>query len=865
MQKIIFSLVFSLFTIISTYATQEKQDSASVFETIPTISYSNTPSGYEIAGISVSGVPNLDDKLIINFSGLEIGQKIQVPGEDITNAIKRFWKQGLFSDVKISAEKIVDSQIWLNIQLSQRPRISDVSYKGLKKTQKEEIESKVFLIKGNQITPNLVNRTKDIIIKYFEEKGYLNTEVQVLQEDDIANPGNVLVEVIVDKKERVKIKELQLQGNDAMNFNKINWVMKKTNPKKKWQTFFRTKKYIKAEYEKDKISLIDKYNELGYRDAMILKDSIIHLSEKEIKIELQINEGKKYYFRNIKWVGNTIYPTTILEQLLRIKKGDVYNQKLLSDRLTNDDDAVANIYLDNGYLFFHVEPVESQIEGDSIDISMLMYEGAQATINNITINGNTRVYEHVVRRELRTKPGDLFSKTDLQRTLREIAQMGHFEPTTLTPDIQPNAENGTVDINYNLETKGSDQVELSAGWGSTGIIGSLGLKFTNFSIQNIFNPETYKIVPQGDGQTLSLRAQTNGSYYQNYSIAFMEPWLGGKKPTSLSVTLSRSIQTGVSDRYYSSSDYYNQYYYSSVYGDSYQYQIEYDDEKYIKTTRAAVGVGTRLTWPDDYFTIYGELSYQHYNLQNWQYFSSLMTDGSSNNLSFLLSFSRNSINNPYYTSSGSSFGFSVQATPPYSSFEDASGYSSMTNQELYKWIEYHKWKIKAKTFTPLTKDDKLVLMSRIEYGFLGYYNKKKRSPFETFYMGGDGMTVSSYSSYAIETIGMRGYENGSLTPYLSSGSQVGNLYTKLGFELRYPLMTGQTTIYALAFADAGNCWYDFKEFSPFQLKRSVGVGLRIFLPMIGLMGLDWGYGFDKINGSYDYSKGQFHFIIGQEF
>ncbi len=841
----------------------------------PVIVYSMTPKEYEIAGIAVSGAPNYEDFILIGFSGLEVGQKIKIPGDEITGAIKKFWKQGLFSDVQITASKIEGSKIWLNMALKPRPRIAEITYVGLKKSEKEDLESKVGLIKGNQITPNLINRTKEIIQKHFGEKGFLKTEVDITQQDDGTNTGNVNVVVVVDKKKKVKVAELQVEGNQAMKYAKIDRTMKKTNPKGRLVDIFRTKKYIKDDYDADKIALIEKYNELGYRDAVIVADSVTPYGEKNVKVYIKVDEGKKYYFRDVTWVGNTLYSTEVLDQVLRIKKGDVYNTKKLNDRISNDEDAASNLYLDNGYLFFHLEPVEANIVGDSIDVEMRIYEGKQAVYSNIYITGNTRVYENVVRRELRTKPGQLFSKTELQRSLREIAQMGHFDPEKLQPDIQPNVEDGTVDVTYALETKSSDQFEISAGWGSAGIIGSAAVKFTNFSIQNLFKPSTYRIVPQGDGQTLTLRAQTNAKYYQSYGISFMEPWLGGKRPTSLSVSAFYSIQTGVSDRYYSSGSYQNSSYYSSLYGDNYyNNMVEYDDEKYIRTFGASVGIGSRLSWPDDYFTLYGELSYQRYNLQNWNYF--IMSDGKSNNLNLSLTFARNSINNPYYPSSGSNFALSVSVTPPYSLF-DGRNYDdpNMTNQERYEWVEYHKWKIKARTFTPLTKNEKLVLMMRADFGFLGYFNKNKRSPFETFYMGGDGMTSNSYSTYAIETISMRGYESGVLTPYQYNTiqqrqTQIGNLYTKLSFELRYPLLTGMTTAYVLAFFDAGNCWYDFKDFNPFQFKRSAGIGLRVILPMIGLIGVDWGYGFDPVKDAYgvntfDYSKGQFQFVLGQEF
>lgn len=844
---------------------------------LPDIDYTSAAHEYEIAEISVVGADNYEDFVIVGFSGLKVGQRIKVPGDDVTNAVKRFWKQGLFSDVEISATKITDGKIWLQIALKTRPKISKIEFHGFKKAEQTKIEPKISLVKGGQITPNQVDRTRDIIRKEFIEKGFLNADVKILERP--AENGNVDVDIVLSKNERVKIKRLDLYGNEALSFNKINWTMKKTNPKGKLFTFFRTKKYIPEKYEEDKVALIDKYNEFGYRDARIVADTVDKIDNRFVRVAIELEEGKKYYFGDITWVGNTLYPSDYLQQVLRVKRGDVYNQKYLNDRLSNDEDAVSNLYLDNGYLFFSIDPVEVRVNGDTIDLEMRMYEGAQARINNININGNTRVFEHVVRRELRVKPGQLFSKTDLQRSFRELAQMGHFDPEKMQPDIQPDMENGTVDVNFNLETKSSDQIELSLGYGSTGVTGSIGLKFTNFSIQNLFNPSTYRIVPQGDGQTLSLRAETNAKYYQSYSISFLEPWLGGRRPNSLSFSAFFSKQTGVSDRYYSSGAYESNYYYSYLYGDDFYNSryIEYDDEKFIKMFGASMGVGTRLSWPDDYFTFYGELAYQHYNLQSWRYF--ILTDGHANNLNLNFTLSRSSINNPYYTTNGSEFSVSVQFTPPYSLFDgkdyehlatdksaDADAYLSEMQQK-YRWVEYHKWKIKGKIFVPLSKNEKLVLMGRAEYGFLGYYNKYKRSPFETFYMGGDGMSTNSYSAYAIEAIGLRGYENGSLTPIQSDkNTQIGNVYAKMTMELRYPIVTGgQMTVYLLAFAEAGNCWYDFKEFNPFQLKRSAGAGIRIFMPMLGLLGVDWGYGFDKVQGTMDYSKSQFHFVLGREF
>jgi outer membrane protein insertion porin family len=850
MQKKIISLLLSFLFFSLVYAQQE----------LPVINYSTNPPEYEIANISVKGAINYEDFVLIGFSGLSVGQVIKVPGDEITNAVKRFWKQGLFSNVKIKAEKIEEGKVWLLIELEQYPRISQINYTGLKKTDIEEIESTIELKKGTQITANRIDQTKKSIKKYLHEKGYYEASVDISQKDDYTIKGGVIVDINVDKKGKIKVNKITIEGNNNLAFKKINRVMKKTNEKGKLENLFSPKNFVETLYQEDKIALINKYNELGYRDAHIVVDSVTKFDDKSVNIYIKIDEGKKYFIRDVKWVGNTVYPVEFLNQVLRIKKGDIYNVKLLNERLLMDDDAVANLYQDRGYLFFNIDPVEVRIENDSIDFEMRLYEGKQATINSVGITGNSRVYEHVVRRELRTKPGDLYNKSDIIRTLRELAQMGHFDPEKITPDIKPNVEDGTVDINYQLETKASDQIEFSAGYGQTGIIGTLSLKFSNFAIQNIFKPETYKIVPQGEGQTFSIRGQTNGSYYSSFSFSFLEPWLGGKRPNSLSVSAYYSMQTGVSSRY--SSNYYD--YYSSLSGSGLNsgYYYDADPDQYINTIGASVGFGKRLNWPDDYFTFYGELSYQNYNLKNWRYF--IMTDGVSNNLKLGLTVSRNSIDNPIYTRKGSSFTLSVEATPPYSAFT-GTDYSTAPEAVKYSWLEYHKWKLKAKIFTPLSTDQKLVLMARAEYGFLGYYNKYRRSPFETFYMGGDGMT-GSYTSYASETIGLRGYTNGSLTPYSSNGGQNGNLYTRLTLELRYPLvLEASTTIYALAFLEGGNCWAEFSDFNPFNLKRSVGVGLRLYLPMFGMMGIDWGYGFDKISGSAKYEPSQFHFIIGQEF
>ncbi len=837
---------------------------------VPEIEYSMHAKTYEIAGISVTGADSYEDFVLIGFSGLAVGDKIEVPGPQITKAVKRFWKQGLFSDVKIKATKIEGTKIWLEIALELRPRVSDVVYTGLKKSEREDVEVKVGIARGNQMTPNLKDRAKKVITKYMEEKGYHNAVVYVKESPDLQHPGYVRVLIAVDKKTKTRVAKIYVTGNHALSTRKINIAMKKTNDNSSIVTWFRTKKFVQQEFENDKQLVIDKYNEIGYRDAYIVSDSVVPNPKNPDKVDvyLTVSEGDKYYIRDIKWVGNTIYPYEILDATLGIKKGDTYNLKRLNERLTGDDDAVAKLYTDQGYLFFNVDPVEVKIENDSIDFEMRMYEGQPATINRINIEGNTRVYEHVVRRELYTKPGQLYSQSDIMRSLRELAQMGHFDQEKLVPDIQPDPENGTVDITYQLETKSSDQVEFSLGWGATGIIGSLGLKFTNFAIQNLFNKKAYRIVPQGEGQTFSINARTNGVYYTSVSMSFLEPWLGGKRPNSLSASIFFANQTGYSNRYYTAyQNLYNSYSsYYNYYGNSNYYQqlqeSEADPDKYLRTFGVSIGYGKRLKWPDDYFTFYGEISYQLYWMKDWPYL--LISNGMSHNLALNLQLSRSSIDNPIYTRRGSQFSIGLKITPPWSLMRKNRNYAAMSNNDKYEMIEYHKWKLTGKVFTPLTPDSKLVLMTRAEFGYLGHYNKNLKSPFESFYMGGDGM--SSYSSYSTDYVAMRGYSSGSLTPYdAATGRNMGYVYDKFTMELRYPLSLQQNaTIWILGFLEAGNCYADIRDFDPFDLKRSAGVGVRIFLPMFGLMGIDWGWGFDQINGSSQYGGSQFHFVLGQE-
>ena len=846
----------------------------------PVILYTTTPKKYEIAEIKVEGVDNYEDYILLGISGLSVGQTVSVPGDEITAAIKNYWKHGLFSDARIEAEKIVGNKIYLKIILRQRPRIVNVEYFGVKKSEKKDLEAKLNLVKGSQVTPNLIDRAKLIIKRHFDDKGFKNAEVNILERNIEGNKDQVNVDIMIDKKEKVKVNQINIDGNTILSDKKLKRVMKKTNEKNKLVNLFRTKKFIEDKYEEDKQLIIDKYNELGYRDAQIVVDSITPFDDRTVDVYMRIEEGNKYYLRNIDWVGNTVYNSDYLAAKLMMKKGDIYNQKLLNERLSQDEDAIGNDYYNQGYVFYNLDPVEVNIVGDSIDLEMRIIEGPQATINKVTINGNDRLYDNIVRRELRTKPGDLFNRSALERSYREIAQMGHFNPENIQPDVRPNSDNGTVDINWQLESKANDQIEFSAGWGQTGVIGKLSLKFTNFSMANLFRKnDNYRgIIPQGDGQTMTISAQTNGTYYQSYNISFFDPWFGGKRPNSFSVSAFYSVQTDVSSNYYNSAymnNYYNYYGgYGSYYNNYYNnYESYYDPDKSIQMYGAAIGWGKRLRWPDDYFTLSAELSFQRFILKDWSYLyiklnnGEYMSTGSCNNFSLGFTLSRNSTDNPIFPRNGSEFTASVRLTPPYSLFSDKDykTYGKDNYEEaasVYNWVEYHKWKFKARTFTALTDGQKCpVLMTRAEFGLLGHYNKYKKSPFETFYMGGDGMTGYS-TSYASETIALRGYENGSLTPYGSEGYA----YVRLGAELRYPLMLeSSTSIYALGFVEGGNAWTEVNKFNPFSLKRSAGVGVRIFLPMVGMMGIDWAYGFDKINGSSQYSGSQFHFILGQEF
>ena len=848
----------------------------------PNVLFTGMPRIYQIADIQVEGAENYDPNVIIGYSGLRKGDWVDIPGSELTAAAKRLWRQALFSNVQMIIDKVAGDQAWITIKLRTQPRISAINYYGIKKGERDDLQERLQFHKGNQITQNIVDRAEAIIKQYFSEKGFGNVTVKINLREDLSAKNEMIVDIDINKNAKVKVHKIYIDGNEVMSDGKIQRVMKKTNEKNKLLNLFKQKKFVENDYRDDLKRIINKYNEMGYRDAKIVADSVVPFDEKTVDVYITLEEGKKYYINEISWVGNTVYPTAVLNDVLGIKSGDVYNQKLLNERVTEDDDAVANLYMNRGYLFYNLVPIERNIKGDSIDLEMRIMEGPQARINKVIITGNDRLYEKVIRRELRVKPGELFNKDDLMRSAREIAQTGHFNPENMDIRPEPNEENGTVDIVFGLESKANDQIEFSLGWGQTGVIGKLALKFTNFSIKNLFNPSSYKgLIPQGEGQTFTISAQTNARYYQSYSISFLDPWFGGKRPNSFSVSAYYSRQTGVNSSYYNSNwsnpYLYNNFGYGYGYGygagygygsDYYQNSINnaYDPNKVLQMLGVTVGFGKRLSWPDDYFTFQTELSYNWYYLKNWEYLY-YMNNGTSNSLVLGLTLARNSIDNPLYTRRGSQFSLSLHLTPPASLFGKKDWETlhkentTESKKELYEWIEYWKLKFKSRTYTPLTDPNgkwTLVLMTRADFGLLGSYNKYLKSPFETFYVGGDGMS-GSYT-YATETIGLRGYDNGALTPW----GREGYAYTRLGLELHFPfLLQNSTTIYGLVFAEGGNAWTKVSDFNPFNLKRSAGAGLRIFLPMVGMMGIDWAYGFDKVYGNRGGSH--FHFILGQEF
>jgi len=800
----------------------------------------NQPKNYIIGGIDVTGIQYLGKEQILSLTGLNVGDRVTIPGEDLSAILKRIYLQRYFSDVALFIDSVQQDTAFIRLHLQERPRVSRWEFEGIKSGERSDLNDKLKLRRGSELSEYIINSTSEIIRKFYVEKGFLQTEVNVVQEQDTLIKNAVKVTFKVDRKAKVKVKKITFEGNNNVKDSKLASKMKKTKDMR-ILNFFSTKKFNEKEYPNDKRLLLQAYSERGYRDAKIVKDSIYYIEEGRMGIHFVIDEGKKYYFRDITWTGNSLYSANQLNTILKIGKGDVYDVVSMEKRLFEAEEGnVSKLYRDNGYLFFNLSPVEVRIDGDSVDVEMRMVEGKPATFNRIVINGNNITNEKVVRRQLWTKPGYLFSQTELERSLRDLASMGHFDPEKIMSptgyNILPNYNANTVDVSYNVEEKPNSQLELAGGWGGNTFVGTLGLSFNNFSIGRVFKKSSWRPVPLGDGQQFSLRFQTNGTYYTAFSLNFNEPWLTGKKPTSLNISAYYTRQT-------------NSYYFYQNSGQS------------MEVYGLGAGVGTRLKWPDNWFVFYNELSWQTYKLTDWQYYF-LFTDGISNNISWKFRLSRTSTDQTIYPRKGSDFQLGLQITPPYSAFRPKdTDYESMTDAERYKWIEYHKWTFKGALYTPIIGD--LVLMTRAQFGYLGYYNRNLGySPFEGFIVGGDGM--SGYNTYGSEIIGLRGYPNNSLTPRKDNG-YMGNVYDKFTVELRYPLvLQPQSTIYALLFLEGGNSWADIKDFNPFQIKRSIGVGVRVLLPIVGMLGIDWGYGFDPVQ---DKAKGgsQFHFVIGQQF
>jgi outer membrane protein insertion porin family len=898
MKKIIILVLLSVFCLDA--MSQFRRRAAGSGPENELLNYSN-PRQFEVANIEVTGLNVLDKNALISLSGLRVGDMIKIPGDDISGAIRRLWKHGLVGEVNILVEKIEENKVYLLIELAERPRLTGFTFEGVKKSKETELREELNLIRGRILTDAIIRNTEMSVKNSYRKKGYLNTEVKVIQTRDTLNRDGIKLRIVVDPKAKVRIHKIEIEGNQELSDAKIKKKMKGTNeyarialfrraaeliagisPKsvKEFATerkevskeelkefftdnfkpnFFNGSKYIKSDFEDDKKKIIAFYNSKGFRDADIIFDTLYAHDERSINIKLRVEEGRQYYFRDIIWTGNYIYSDEQLRRVLDIAKGDIYNKELLDKKLNfNPRGAdISSLYMDDGYLFFNVDPVEIRIEGDSIDLEMRVYEGEQATINKVSIKGNDRTSDHVIRRELFTVPGAKFSRTNIIRTQQQLNNLGYFDAEKTNPNIQPNMMDGTVDIVWELEERPSDQIELSGGWGGAfGFVGTLGLVFNNFSIRNIPNVKNWRPLPVGDGQRLQIRAQANGRQFQSYTFAFTEPWLGGRKPNSFSVSLNQSIiRTRVPEFDENGNPRmlpWNQF------------------NAMLKSQSITVGLGKRLEWPDNYFILNNSVSYLVYELDN--YFGGLgFSDGRANSITYNVTLSRNSINDPMYPKSGSTISLNASFTPPYSLWRKID-YANVEAEELYKWIEYHKWMFDAKHYLPVV--GKLVIETSTHFGFIGSYtNKSGVGPFERFYLGGDGLAGQNFL-IGNEIIGMRGYENNVITPpnYGTSRTSLtaneiagGIVYNKFAMELRYPVTQGAAaTIYGLVFAEAGNNWNNYQDFNPFNLYRSAGVGARFFMPAFGLIGVNWGYGFDTLPGARERSGAQFHFTIGQQ-
>ena len=860
------------------------------------LSYQN-PKEYRIAQIDVEGAEFLDPVALRSLSGLKVGDSLKIPGDKISSALKKLWKQGLIGDLEILVNKVEGNDIYLTIALQERPRLSRFEFIGVNKSQKSDLEEDIDLNRGRVMTNAMVKNTELKVKNYFYEKGYLNTDVEMGYRQDSALRNSIIMEIKIDKKQKVKVRDVNIIGNTNFSDAKLRSKMKNTGERPRlkpisaagavalnslkppgrrkqikpdsanWTdtfygivqeniklNFFKSNKFIEEKYEEDKESLINFYHSKGYRDARILDDTVFAVDRKSLDVNIRVQPGRKYFFRNVYWVGNYIHDDATLDRILSVEKGDVYNMESLDKKLNFNPNGpdISSLYMDDGYLFFSVTPVEVLVEGDSIDVEMRIYEGAQATIRKVYATGNDRTYDHVIMREIRTLPGEKFNRSELIRTQRELSQLGYFDPEQVQPNPLPDPVNETVDIEWKLVERPSDQIELSGGWGgSFGFVGTLGLTFNNFSLRNVTHFDKWRPLPVGDGQKLSLRMQANGLQFQSYAVSFQEPWLGGKKPQSFGVSYNYSIQ-----RYRDFSSRKRNDFFGS-----------------LEVSGVTVSLGRRIKWPDDYFTLSNSVSYLRYALDNATDQLGFRT-GVANNITFSTVLSRNSVDNPMYPRNGSSVSMSVALTPPYSYYNDLD-YNTATNAERYKWVEYHKWMIDSKHYMQIVGD--LVLESRAHFGYVGAYDHSIGvGPFERFQLGGDGLTGTSFL-LGTDIVGLRGYQNSSITPVDFGESNVqgdeiqgGTVYNKFVMELRYPVsLNPSATIYVLAFSEAGNNWLKFSDFNPNQMYKSSGLGVRIFMPAFGLLGIDWGYGFDPqpINGIYNpngsASGGQIHFSIGQ--
>lgn len=840
------------------------------------IDYSN-PRTFEIGGITVSGTKSLDPNAVALLTSLSIGQQIKVPGDELTSAIKNLWAQGLFSDIQVSFTNIIGNRIFLDFYVEEQPRLSRFRLEGVSKSEADDIREKINFYKEKIVTKNLLLSTKSVIENFFVEKGYLYTNVDIIQKADTLFKNHVMLVIEVNKKSKVKIRRIEIEGNEILSDRALRKALKETKEKSYFNPFqglakflvnfakqgvveqnsdtlpemflnhfservkikiFKSSKFLHENFREDKKLLLSKYYAKGYRDARIVEDSLIRIDEDEIAISMKMDEGNRYYFRKVDWIGNVKYPTAELDRILGVKNGDVYNPEILESRLFMNPNGldVSSLYMDNGYLFFQLTPVETKVENDSIDLEIRIYEGQQARINRILIKGNSKTHEHVIRREIRTRPGDLFNRSDIIRTQRELSILGYFDPEGMNVNPRPNPDDGTVDIEYEVSERPSDQIELSGGFGAGMVIGTLGVSFTNFSTRNFFKKGAWKPLPSGDGQRLSVRAQTNGIWFQSYSFSFTEPWLGGKRPNALSLSTYYSIQSNGRQR----SD---------------------DSRQSIDIFGVSLGLGKRLRWPDDNFQLYQEISFQNYNVQNWLTFQNF-NQGHANNIFYKFVFSRSSVDDLNYPKSGSQTTLSGQFTPPYSWFNNKD-YLNIDSRERFKFIEYNKWKFTSAWYTPLI--GKSVLYTKVGFGgMFRYSNVVGDSPFERFYLGGSGLT--GFALDAREIIALRGYDDQSVSNEGRAGNAAnlgGTIINKYTMEFRYPFsLNPQAMIYGLTFLEAGNTWRNLDSYNPFNVYRSAGVGVRVFLPMFGLLGLDWGYRFDDIPGAANMRKSQIHFTIG---